>query len=41
MQHSSRRKAIAKIERIDARPAIATTAISVLASLLVAMLLFL
>jgi hypothetical protein len=41
MQHSSKRKAVAKTERIDARPAIAITALSVLASLLVATLLFL
>jgi len=41
MQHSSRRRAVAKTERIDARPVIAITAISVLTSLLVATLLFL
>jgi hypothetical protein len=41
MQSSSKRKAVAKTERIVARPAIAITAISSLASLLVAALLFL
>ena len=41
MQNSSKRKAIAKAERIDARPAIAVTALSILTSILVAALLFL
>lgn len=41
MQHFSRRKAITKTERIDARPAIAVTALSVLATLLLALRIFL
>lgn len=40
MQHSSRRKAVAKTERIDTRPLFVVTALSVLTSLLVAALLF-
>jgi hypothetical protein len=40
MPNSSRRKAISKTERIDPRPAIAITAISALASLLLALQLF-
>lgn len=41
MQNHPRRKAIAKTARIDRRPALIATAISVLASLLVAAQLFL
>lgn len=37
MQNSSKRKAVAKTERIDPRPAIAITAMSVLVSLVLAL----
>ena len=40
MQQNSARKAAAKAARIDRRPAIAATAISILASLLVAYQIF-